>query len=313
MFFYSSDFNQKRLLKWAKEYKIDLPLKNEELEQVKTIDIKLKGIKKIPKEINCLPNLEEIHAEFNELSELPWEFSQLKNLRSVNFTHNKFADIPSVICQLTKIEELNMESNSIKKITPVIANLINLKDLNLSFNQINEIPLEFGHLKHLNRLNLAANNLSELPSSMHKLYNLTELKLWKNHITKVPDFINELPNLKNIELEIDSENINQQLIVAVVNNDIQKTEKLLSMGANVNYKWLNYGNLPFTTPLFEAHSIEIIKLLLDKGADPNIKREVLKSSSIKVWESDKSSGEYETFLTKKHPLEISKFIKSLNL
>ncbi len=85
------------------------------------------------------------------------------------------------------------------------------------------------------------------------------------------------------------------------------------MGADVNHKWLNYGNLPFTTALFEAHSIEMIQLLLKNGADPNIKRETAKTSSIKVWESEKASGGFETFLTKKHPIEITKFLKTLNL
>ncbi len=313
MFFYSTDSPEKKLLRWFKNLKIEFPSNNEELEKLQVLDIKLKDIKNIPKEISCLSNLREIHAEFNELSELPWEFAHLKNLKSINFSHNKFTDVPGVICQLVQLEELNMESNSIKKISPVIANLSNLKDLNLSFNHINELPSEIGHLKHLEKLNVAANNLTELPSSMHKLYNLTELKLWKNFIKEIPEFIKELPNLKNIVLEIETEKIDQQLITSVINDDIEKVEKLLSIGANVNYKWQNYGAYPFTNCLFEAHSIEMIKLLLGKGADPNVKREVLKSSSIKIWESDKSSNEYETFLTKKHPLEISKYIKSLNL
>ena len=125
--------------------------------------------------------------------------------------------------------------------------------------------------------------------------------------------IKSLPNLKVIEQETDTGKINQQLIAAAINDDVQKVEKLIAMGADVNHKWLNYGNLPFTTPLFEAHSIEMIQMLLNHGADPHIKRDLPKASSIKVWESEKATGEFETFLTKKHPVEIAKFIKTLNL
>jgi len=313
MFFNSPDFHKKNLLKWAKNHKIDFPSTPEELEHLQVLDVRLKGLTKLPKEINCLTGLLEINLEFNQLSELPWEFANLKKLKIINLCHNKFVDVPGVICHLPSIEVLNMESNSIKKITPVIAQLESLIELNFSFNHLNELPEEIGHLKHLVRLNLAANNISQLPSSMHKLYNLVELKLWKNNITELPDFIKELPNLKIVELETDIGKINQQLIAASINDDMLKAELLITMGADVNHKWLNFGNLPFTTPLFEARSIEMIQLLLKHGANPNLKRELPKPTSIKVWESEKNSSGFETFLTKKHPVEIAKFIKTLNL
>jgi|GEM_PF-865687 len=314
MFFMFPKSRENHLIRWAKNLKIDFPSKPDDLDKVEKIDIKLKEVIKIPKEIDCLINLTEIHAEYNELSELPWEFGNLKKLKILNFSHNNFNDIPGVVCKLTNLEYLNMESNSIKKIATVIANLENLIELNLSFNIIADIPAEIGHLKHLVKLNLAANNISELNSSMHRLYSLSDLILWKNNITEIPDFIKELPNLKNIELETDIGKINQQLVVATINDDLLRVEKLVALGADVNFKWLNYGNLSFTTPLFEAHSVEIIKFLLDHGADTSIKRELpAKSSTIKVWESDKSSGQYETFLTKKHPLEVVKYLKSINI
>jgi Leucine-rich repeat (LRR) protein len=313
MFFNSPEFHEKNLLKWGKNHKIDFPLLPQELQQIKVLDLKLKGLTKLPKEINCLTGLEEINLEFNQLSELPWEFASLKKLKIINLGHNKLVDLPSVICHLPEVEQLNMESNSIKKISPVIANLESLIELNFSFNHINELPEEIGHLKHLVRLNLAANNLSDLPSSMHRLYSLVELKLWNNKIKEIPDFIKELPNLKVIELESDTGKINQQLIASSINDDILKAEILITMGADVNHKWLNYGNLPFTTALFEAHSIEMIQLLLKNGADPNLKRELPKATTIKVWESDKGNVGFETFLTKKHPVEIAKFLKTLNL
>ena len=78
MFFNSPNARKKHLIGWAKDYKIELPSKPEELENVKILDLRLKGINKLPKEIDCLPNLVEIQAGFNNLAELPWEFGHFK-------------------------------------------------------------------------------------------------------------------------------------------------------------------------------------------------------------------------------------------
>ncbi len=309
MLFQSTYSREKDLIRWAQKFKIELPSKPEELVNVIKLDFSLKGIDKLPKEIDSLPNLEEIHGEFNKLVALPWEFAQLKKLKVVNFGHNKFIDIPGVICQLSQIEVLNVEGNSIKKINPVIANLVNLTDLNLSFNLISDLPTEFSHLKHLLKLNLAANKLNSLPDNFQKLYNLTEIRLWKNGFTEIPSCLKDLPNLTVIEMETDETNINQQLVTAVVNDDVSKVEKLLVIGADLNFKWHNYANLPFTTPLFEARSVEMVKFLLEKGADVSIKRELGKPGSIKVWEGDKK--DYETFLTMKHNSEVLKYLRTV--
>ncbi len=309
MLFESLFSREKSLIRWAHNNKIELPDKADELAKVEKLDFRLKGIEKLPKEINCLPNLVEIHGEFNKLTDLPWEFAQLKKLRILNFDHNKFSDVPGVICQLTSLEKLSFESNNIKKVTPLIANLVDVIDLNLSFNNITELPSEFSHLKHLVHLNLSANKVHELPANFDKLYNLTELKIWKNEFTEIPQLLKEMPNLKTIESVSDETKINQLLISAVISDDVNKVEKLFLLGADINYKWLNYMNLPFTTPLFEARSVDMVKLLLEKGADVHLKRDIIKSGTIKVWESEKK--DHETFLTKKHNPEIAKYLKTL--
>lgn len=309
MFFQSTNAREKSLINWAKNHKIEFPNKPEELDKIEKLDLRLRGIEKLPKEINCLLNLVEIHGEFNKLTDLPWEFGQLKKLKVINLGHNKFVDVPGVVGQLAELESLDLEGNNIKKISPLIANLVNITELNLSFNNITELPSDFGHLKHLTKLNLAANQLEELPANFQKLYNLVEIKIWKNGFKEIPQVLKELPNLKTIEFETDETKIGQQLISAVVSDDVPKVERLLSVGADINYKWLNYSNLPFTTPLFEAHSVEMVKFLLEKGADPNLRRDIPQSGTVKVWESEKK--DHETFLTKKHNPEIVKFLKTL--
>ena len=304
MFFNSPNLRKNSLIHWAKNHRIDFPSKPEDLEQVQKLDLEMKGVTKIPKEIDCLTNLVVINTSFNELTELPWEFGHLKKLKVVNLSNNNFIDVPGVICQLNQLEMLNMTGNSIKKIQPVIGNLINLIELNLSFNQIVDISNEIMHLKHLNVLNLSGNNIVALPSSMQKLYNLVELILWKNKFTEVPEYIKELPNLKITSMEPNNLAVNQQLIAAVIKNDIEKVEKLLVLGADVNYQWPNFKNQQFTTALFEAKSPDIIEFLINYGADTSVKREVLKIAG------DKSKADFETFFTKKHSPEVMKFLKT---
>lgn len=306
MFFNSPNIRKNHLIRWAKNRQIELPLNPDEIENVTKLDLRFKGINKLPKEIDCLINLVEIDAEFNELAELPWEFGKLRKLVYINLGHNKFTDIPGIICKNTLIESLNFEANNIKKLSPVITNLSDLKYFNLSFNLLTELPSEFGHLKHLVSLNIACNNLSSLPSSFNKMYNLTDLKIWKNQFGEVPEILKEMPNLQKVDLDIDELKINNQFIQAVIYGDVNLAKRYLSLGANVNYSWQNYKNYAFTNALFEARSLDMVKFLLDSGADITVKREK------KQLESDKPV-EFETFLTKKHPPEIMKYLKSVNL
>ena len=312
MFFSESpEARQKKLISWAKQNKVEIPQRPEDLALVQKLDLSGKLIKQLPKEIDCLANLLELDSSNNLLNELPWEFSSLKRLKVINLSHNRFIDVPGVICQMSQLEMLNMEANQIKKISQVIANMTSLIELNLAFNNIFEIPSEFGSLRHLTKLNLAANLLAELPKGFAKLFNLAELDLFMNKFTAEPEILKELPNLKVINFTFDSSKLNEQLVKASIMDNLPLAEKLMGFGADVNYKWIGYGSHPFTTPLFEAHSVDMVKLLLDHHADPNLKREIVKTSSIKVWESDKA--DHETFLTKKHLPEIARYLKSINL
>jgi Leucine-rich repeat (LRR) protein len=310
MFVKTPEDRQKDLIKWAKKYEIDLPNKPEELQNVTILDIGRRGIERLPKEIDCLPNLEELFACNNLMSELPWEFAHLKKLRVLDLGFNKFFDITGVICQLPQLESLYLEGNCIKKLTHVIANLIALKELNLFFNQIAELPIEFCSLRHLAKLNLAANELQGLPDHFTKLYNLVELDLWMNKFDQVPDLIKEMPNVKKVNMEANMGIINHQLIIASMYNNVQLAERLVSVGADVNYKLEDFDPHPFTTPLFEAKSVDMVRLLLSNGADPNLQREAIKQGSIFGWGGGTVN---ESFLTKKHSPEVTKFLKTLNL
>ena len=87
---------------------------------------------------------------------------------------------------------------------------------------------------------------TDLPKEMGNLTNLTELNIWANNIKKLPEEILKLPKLKDVELSLNQSKLNQKLIESVQKNDYQLAGKLISFGADVNYKWTGYSDKTFT-------------------------------------------------------------------
>jgi ankyrin repeat protein len=161
---------------------------------------------------------------------------------------------------------------------------------------------------------MALNQLSKLPNEFENLADITELELWLNKFELIPKVVSKLPKLKDLYNSFDTDKLNKTLIMAVFSDNIPLTEKLIFHGADVNFKSKEFRSQLFTTPLFEVKSIEMINLLLKNGADPNLKREVIKYVSSKNGNEEiRKTGKFETFLTIRHPEKIEKHIKSLNI
>lgn len=303
----------KKLIRWAKDLKIILPPTIEELPGVTKLDLSYRGINKLPKFISCLTNLSELNLSYNNLTALPSEIKNFKDLTLLDLGYNRLTELPSSIFHYQKLEVLNVEANNLRKIPAEIEHLKALRDLNLFANQVTELPDSIGSLQNLKRLNLAVNQIQKLPASFEQLTNIEILELWLNKFELIPRIITKLPKLSNLQDSFDAEKLNKTLINAVFANNYQLVEKLIFYGADVNYKLEGFGSQLFTTPLFEAKNIEIIKLLLDKGANAHLKRELIKNVLTKDGEKVKPTGKFETFLTKKHPPEIEKFVKKLNI
>lgn len=311
MFFSNTPEKRKKdLSQWAKKYKVEALSDYSSIDQVSRLDLSFRQIDKLPKQIDALQNLEILNLSYNKLAELPWEFRNLKKLKNLNLSFNRFAEIPGVVCQLENLETLKVEANQLKKVNSGIGNLKKLKDLNLFANQILELPGEIGSLSHLSRLNLAINQLSSLPASFAKLYNVITLELWLNKFDLIPEVISKLPNLKDLYNVVDPERLNKTLIWAVIGDNTYLADKLIFNGADVNYQQEDCSNHLFTTPLFEAKSFDMITLLLAMGADPDLKREIVKHVHTKDGEEVRSTGKFESFFTKDHPKEVQKFIKA---
>jgi ankyrin repeat protein len=160
---------------------------------------------------------------------------------------------------------------------------------------------------------MALNLLSKLPDEFANLINIKELELWLNKFELIPKVVSNLPNLTDLYNSFDTEKLNKALIMAVFSNNLHLTEKLIFHGADVNFKLKEFRSQMFTTPLFEVKSTEMIDLLLKNGADPNLKREVVKYVFVNGQEEIRKTGKFETFLTIRFPEKLDKYIKSLNI
>lgn len=315
MFFSTSKEQKiKKIATWIRSNKINISLNPDEAKHITRLDLSFRGIRKLPSEIYLLENLTELNLSNNVLKSLPKEFKHLKNLRTLNLGYNLFTSIPDPVLQLPNIEVINLEANLIKNIPSSISNLSNLTSLNLFANQISKVPEEFCSLSKLARLNMALNQLSKLPPSFENLKNIVELELWLNKFELIPEVVSKLPQLPDAYNSFDTDKLNKALVMAVFSDNLQLAEKLIFNGADVNYELEGFGSQLFTTPLFEVKSQEMVKILLKNGANPNLKREVIKHIVSKNGEEEiRKTGKYETFLTVKFPVKIAKYIKSLNL
>jgi Leucine-rich repeat (LRR) protein len=314
MFFSKSpEQNLKNVISWLRGVRINVTA-DMEIKNISKLDLSFKGIAKLPKEIGYLENLSELNLSNNQLKELPKELAKITNLKVLNLQYNSFTSVPDIIFQLRELEIINMEANLIKVIPSAIGKLKNLTDLNFFANQIAVFPIEICSLSNLRRLNMALNLLSNLPDEFEQLVNIKELELWLNKFELIPKVVSKLPQLKDLYHSFDTDKLNKALITAVFSNNLHLSEKLIFHGADVNFKLNGFRSQLFTTPLFEVKSTEMIDLLLKNGADPNLKREVVKYVFLKNGEEEvRKTGKFETFLTLRYSPKIDKYIQSLNI
>jgi len=314
LFSKSPEQKLKKVIAWIRSLKINVSLNPDEIKNITKLDLSFRGIAKLPDEIGYLENLTELNLSNNNLKQLPKDLTKIANLRSLNLGYNLFSSIPDAVFHFRQLEILNMEANLIKNIPSSIGNLANLKNLNLFANQISTLPAEFCSLRDMMRLNMALNQLSKLPATFENLSNIVELELWLNKFELIPEVVSKLPQLKDSYDSFDTEKLNKALIMAVFSNNRHLAEKLIFHGADVNFKLKGFRSQLFTTPLFEVKSPEMIDFLLKNGADPNLKREVIKYVFSKDGNEEiRKTGKFETFLTIRHTEKIEKHIKSLNI
>lgn len=158
-------------------------LKNKD---VKVLDLRSKGIVKLPQEIGRLVNLQELNLSDNQLTDLPPEISRLTNLQRLNLSGNRLTILPQEIGHLANLQVLALEYNQLTTLPSEIGRLANLQDLSLGFNQLTVLPPEIGRLINLQMLKLGGNQLIALPPEICNLDNLEELRVDGNPLETPP-------------------------------------------------------------------------------------------------------------------------------
>ncbi len=125
------------------------------------------SLRRLPKRICELKELECLNLNNNSLEELPESFGELRELKYLYLSHNKLRELPESFGELKKLECLC-----------------------LSHNNLRWLPESFGELKSLKWLFLEYNQLRGLPKSLCKL-KLEDLKIFDNELTYLPDSIKE--------------------------------------------------------------------------------------------------------------------------
>lgn len=155
----------------------------------------------IPEWINELKELSVLEIQHNILNELPESLGELKNLNILKLDYNQLEALPESIGNLTNLERLDLNSNRIERLPKSIGNLKSLEVLNINQNNIRSIPNSFGDLMSLKECNLIGNSIKSMPPSTINLMSLKSLNLMDNPLNNFPESVLNLQNLKTIFLE----------------------------------------------------------------------------------------------------------------
>jgi Leucine-rich repeat (LRR) protein len=160
------------------------------LKKVVEISLYYRGLKKLPKEIGLLINVERFYLNDNNLYILPTDIGNLINLTNIYLQRNKLSNLPIQFKNLNNL-----------KILPVnFGNLINLNRIDLENNKLSNLPIKFNKLVKLIHLNLGNNLFTEIPKSIIKLTNLSTLNFNFNQLKFIPDNFDKLVNLQYLYL-----------------------------------------------------------------------------------------------------------------
>ena len=95
-----------------------------QLKKRKHLDLTVKNLWELPKEIGALSNLEFLSLQGNNLRKLPKEIGKLRNLKWLYLDRNKLEYIPQEIGKLKNLKVLSITNNRLKEFP-------NILDLNL--------------------------------------------------------------------------------------------------------------------------------------------------------------------------------------
>ncbi|WP_081415717.1 leucine-rich repeat domain-containing protein [Aquimarina latercula] len=131
-------------------YSLEEALKNPE--KVRGLQIRDKGLEKIPNDIVKLVNLEYLRLHHNKFEKIPDFIFKMKTIKVLEIGGNRLNVIPEEIGQMTGLEYLGLKANGLTTLPKSIGNLTNLKYLDLDFNPLITLPESLKKLTQLETL-----------------------------------------------------------------------------------------------------------------------------------------------------------------
>ncbi|XP_060680023.1 leucine-rich repeat-containing protein 69 [Hemiscyllium ocellatum] len=167
----------------------------------KQLDLSGKKLRRVPKAVGRLFELNRLQLKNNLISDLPAELQALNNLTELNLGNNSFEALPEVLKHLRQLRKLHLFDNKLEALSPnVLECLENLTFLNLNKNKLTTLPEEICRLAQLKYLTVNNNQLESIPSKLCLLQHLCELHLAHNKLKSLPHDIGYLTNLKKLSV-----------------------------------------------------------------------------------------------------------------
>ena len=177
----------------------------EEDRRTTVLDLRGKGLRKFPKEVFALADLETLILEDNEITNaVPKKIAELTRLRHLNLRNcskdGKPVKLPDSIGSMQSLESLNLIYNRVK-IPASIKNLASLKVLKLCIYERQKLPPELGQIPNLEELQLWATAFypEEFPPLALCFPKLRKLEVSGFEPREIPDALGELDSLESLD------------------------------------------------------------------------------------------------------------------
>jgi Leucine-rich repeat (LRR) protein len=111
------------------------------LRYVKSINLSLNKIKRLPDNFGALKFLEELNLSDNMLSKLPASVFNLKSLTTLDLSCNNFVGLPDEFSNLSSLTNLNLSQNLFISFPYPVCRLISIKVFKFSRNTLNNLAI----------------------------------------------------------------------------------------------------------------------------------------------------------------------------
>jgi internalin A len=181
-----------------------LPEEIGNLQKLKRLKLNGNQLKTVPKPLSKLVNLLSLDISHNQLTSLPEWLGQFVNLRLLNIGDNQVTSLPDWLAQLKKLEGLGLHSNQLTFLPDSIDQLENLYALSVFNNQLTCLPESLVKLSNLEMLFVGGNLLTFLPERLGQIVTLQEFSAWGNKLTSLPESMKQLVNLKFLQISLNN-------------------------------------------------------------------------------------------------------------